>query len=195
MNGASMKTWWRPLIVLSVLVGAGIVLTTASWAQRDESRDTDSATKALFEKRADKQDKADGKNAVVRAGTYESQQVFTSSKFGEKLTKDFEGLQRDMQAAQQEGDQQKMAQVQMRAQQMQQRVVATFQQNVKKVMPDVAKEAKVQIIAPEIVYAADDVETQDLTRAVVKHLDDLPDEASQLPTEPRTLELTPPQEP
>lgn len=192
MYDKNTTRWHGRLIALFALFGAGIVLlTTTTQAERGQTDALDPAIQELLEEQAAEERKkdADGKEDRMRVGVYHPQQVFTSSKLGERMQRDFEEIHRELQSAQQEGDQQRMEQLQMRAQQAQQQLIASFEQNIERIIPRVAREEEVQLVAMEILYAAEEVETRDLTEAVVKHLDAAMADDPERPQEPQQPQL------
>jgi cell fate (sporulation/competence/biofilm development) regulator YlbF (YheA/YmcA/DUF963 family) len=86
------------------------------------------------------------------------------------MTEQMEGLQQRMQAAQQAGNQEEIQRIQAAAQQIQENVVAEFENNVNAALPAVAQEAGAQVIAIEVSYAAPGIETRDLTTDIATHL-------------------------
>jgi hypothetical protein len=112
------------------------------------------------------QDEAPG----IVVGTYDPQQVAVQAGVQAQMTEQMEGLQQRMQAAQQAGNQEEIQRIQAAAQQIQDNVVAEFENNVNAALPAVAQEAGAQVIAIEVSYAAPGIETRDLTTDIATHL-------------------------
>jgi hypothetical protein len=105
---------------------------------------------------------------TVQTGTYQPQRVFEQYHRTQELMEFLHELQGEAQIAQQEGDQQKMIELQMRFQQREQQLMDAFMQEMEKAMPEVAREANVDIIALEIQYKAPHVgDPTDLTEQLV----------------------------
>jgi len=117
------------------------------------------------------QSDAQGQNAAANAmqvGTYDQQALFQEYPGSDELTEFYRDLQQRMQQAQQEGNQQKLQELQQEAEAKRQQVLQGFQNAVKTAIPQVAEEADVQVVALQVVYAADDVEQADLTRPLAQ---------------------------
>jgi hypothetical protein len=109
----------------------------------------------------------------IRLGTYDPQATFQQYLATTTFHQEMEELQREAQEAQQQGDQQRLMEIEQRVQQMQNRHVQAFYDGVESIMPTVAEEAGVKIVALEIVYADESFsEPKDLTRRVVEQLND-----------------------
>lgn len=106
----------------------------------------------------------------VVVGTYEPQQVADQSGLNEKLMQDMSGLQERMLTAQQEGNQQEMQQVQAEAQQIQQAAVADFEAQVEAALPKVAEDTGSDIIAVQVAYVAEGIETKDVTNEIIAEI-------------------------
>ena len=121
-------------------------------------------------------------------GTYNPQQVAMQSGLQQKMQGEMAGLQQRMQAAQQEGDQAAMQQIQGEAGQIQERIVGEFESDLDEAMPGVAEEAGVKIIAVEVSYTADDIETKDVTNALIAELNggEMPQQELSIPGLPQS---------
>lgn len=97
----------------------------------------------------------------LKVGTYEPQEVF-------RTYHRTAAFQQEMQQMQQQAasDPQAALQMQQQAQQRQQQLIQQFQQDVDRAMPEVAREAGVQVIAAQVVYQDPSVQVEDLTAAV-----------------------------
>lgn len=114
--------------------------------------------------------RAQGEAPGIVVGTYDPQQVAVQAGVQAQMTEQMEGLQQRMQAAQQAGNQEEIQRIQAAAQQIQENVVAEFENNVNAALPAVAQEAGAQVIAIEVSYAAPGIETRDLTTDIATHL-------------------------
>ncbi|MGM0578429.1 MAG: hypothetical protein ACQEXJ_22075 [Myxococcota bacterium] len=103
----------------------------------------------------------------LEVGTYEPQVVFESYPGKKKAMEDMAKVQADMQKAQQQGDQQQMMQLQQKAQAQQKKVLDDFEKAVRETVPDVAKAEGIDLVAVEVSYASDEVETVDLTQKII----------------------------
>lgn len=106
----------------------------------------------------------------IIVGTYEPQRVAEQYGINEKLMEGMAGLQQRMQAAQQQGDQQEMQQIQAEAQQVQNDVIGEFENEVEAVLPSVAEETGADIIAVQVAYVAEGIETKDVTNEVIAEM-------------------------
>jgi len=107
---------------------------------------------------------------VLAVGTYSVEDVAAQSGLQQQMQQEMSGLQIRMQEAQQEGDQAAMQQIQTEAGQIQERIVADFENSLDAAMPAVAEKAGVKIIAADVSYAADDVETRDVTNDIIAEM-------------------------
>lgn len=118
----------------------------------------------------DRATQAQASPAEIVVGTYQPQQAAEQAGLNEQLVQAMSGLQERMVAAQQQGDQQAMQQIQAEARQVQQGIVQEFQTKIEQAMPAVAETAGVDIIAVQIAYTADGIATKDVTQNVVAEL-------------------------
>lgn len=114
---------------------------------------------------------------VVQVGTYEPQKVFGDSPAGKELQDEVQAIRPAIMKAQQAGDQQKIQQLQQQFQKKQEEAVEKFESDVEKALPDVAKAAGVGVIALEVVYTAEGIETQDVTEQLTKAIGGQPQDA------------------
>lgn len=113
----------------------------------------------------------------MAVGTYQPQQIAEQIGLQDEMQRTIQGLQERLNAAQQQGDQAAMQQIQVEAQQVQQDIVSKFERDLNAAMPAVAEETGVQIIAVDVAYTAPDIRTQDVTGPLVEKL--RPDNASE----------------
>lgn len=100
-----------------------------------------------------------GADDAVKVGTYDQQSAFMQYPGREKLVEAY-------QEAQKENGQDQATQ--QRLQKIQQEVIEDFRSDVSEVVPDVAEEAGVQVIATGVKYTADDISTRDVTPEIVE---------------------------
>lgn len=123
--------------------------------------------------------------AAFSVGTYNPQAVFERHPAQARLMEITETLQTAMQQAQQEGDAARMQQIQQEYEQEHTQAVEQFQRDVSRAVPVAAETAGVSVVAVEIVYAAADVQTRDITQQVVQVLDDYAGEEQDPPGVPQ----------
>lgn len=107
----------------------------------------------------------------IVVGTYELQDVAEQYGINQKLMEGMSGLQERMMAAQQQGDQEEMQRIQAEAQQIQDDVVTTFEDEIEAAMPNVAEQTGADIIAVEVGYIGEDIETKDVTQELIAEMD------------------------
>ncbi|MFP4027755.1 MAG: hypothetical protein ACLFWL_08200 [Candidatus Brocadiia bacterium] len=107
-------------------------------------------------------------NAKTVVGIYEPQRAFQQYPGRAKLMKAYQSVQKDMAKAREEGDQQKTQQLQQQLQQKQEEVIEEFENKVEKALPTIARKEELKLVATEVVYTADNVETKDVTTAVME---------------------------
>ncbi len=115
-------------------------------------------------------------DARIAVGTYNPGQAFESHPKRHELEETAQAAQAQMQQAQQAEDRQAMMRIQQEFQMNQQRIIQEFQNDVEKVMPTVVEAENVHVVAMEIVYARPEVETKDVTQAVIAELAQIVDE-------------------
>ncbi len=101
---------------------------------------------------------------AMKVGVYDQQALFDEYPGSEELMQYYQQIQPQMQEAQQAGDQQKMQQLQQATEQKRKEVIANFQNAVKQALPEVASNVGIKVVAIQVVYAADDVQTTNLTK-------------------------------
>jgi hypothetical protein len=150
------------LALLAVAVAGGLLVSAGVNAQTD-APSTQPADKLVV-------------------GTYDPMQAFQAYPGRTELEQKARTAQSDARQAQQEGDQQKMMQISRQFQADRQRIIEQFQSDVDGAMPAVAKQQGVQVVVVQVVYTAPNVETRDVTQAVVKQIEQTttrPSEAEQ----------------
>lgn len=110
----------------------------------------------------------DANQQKLQVGVYNPQQVFEQYPGRQQMMENLASLQQEAEQAIQQENHQKLAELQAQAEQQQRRTVEQFQQDVQEVLPQVAQATGVQLVAMEIIYAAPDVEQQNLTQAIIE---------------------------
>ncbi len=127
---------------------------------------------------------------ALQVGTYDPDVAFRRHPVQQTLQMALRTAQSEMARAQQAGDQMLMQQVQQQYERTANMAIQEFQQDVTRVLPEVAAEAGVKVIATDVVYSADDVHISDITPQVIDAmLEGLPD----APAPPMTPEFPSPQ--
>jgi Skp family chaperone for outer membrane proteins len=111
---------------------------------------------------------AERPESALKIGTYEPAAAFQAHPDQKGMMEALRTAQTQMQQAQQEKDQQKMQQIQKQYEQVRQQAVQKFQKDLSEVLPEVAKAAGVKVVATQVVYKAEGVQTVDLTPVLVK---------------------------
>lgn len=114
--------------------------------------------------------------AEMAVGTYEPMVAFQSHPGFRELEEKGQAAQAEMQQAQETQDQEAMMRIHQQFQMDQQRIIEQFHNDLDQVMPKVAEREDVHVVAMEIVYSRPNVETRDVTEAVVAELAELVDE-------------------
>ncbi len=101
---------------------------------------------------------------AMQVGVYDQQALFQEYPGSQELMQFYQGIQDQMQQAQQDGDQQKLRELQQVTEEKRQEVIQNFEKAVDNALPTVADEAGIKVVALQVVYTADDVKTTNLTR-------------------------------
>lgn len=105
---------------------------------------------------------------AVKIGIYNAEEAFLAHPAQKEMMDALTTAQTEMQQAQQEDDTQKIQQIQQQYEQARQQAVEQFQQDVSEALPEAAKAANVRVVATQVEYKADEVETTDITARLVK---------------------------
>lgn len=108
--------------------------------------------------------------SAFQVGTYNPEEVFQSHSAQEELAEASQTARTQLQQAQQADNQEEMEGIQQEYQATQSRIVEKFRSDVDEKLPEAAEAAGVQVIATEVVYTAEDVETKDITPALIEAL-------------------------
>lgn len=103
-------------------------------------------------------------------GTYQPQAAFEAYPPREEMLKNMQQIQVQMQEAQQAQDAERTAALQQQAQQMQNATINRFYKDVERVLPDIAEESNLEVIALQVVYRDPGVAVQDVTAEVAEAL-------------------------
>ena len=136
------------------------------------------------------QDKSgsDGKAAeVAQVGTYDMQMAFQQYPGREELMKIYQSVKSEMSKAQKEGDQEKAREIQQKLQKKQQEIIEKFRSDVEKAVPKVANSTGVKVVAVQVVYTADGVNTRDITPQIVEEIGGDPEAVKQAQQAPKKL--------
>ncbi|MFP4499846.1 MAG: hypothetical protein ACLFTT_02500 [Candidatus Hydrogenedentota bacterium] len=104
---------------------------------------------------------------AIVVGTYNAQAAFEQHPAQAEFKQSIATLQDGMREAQQEGDNERVQQLQQEYEQERTQAVEQFHQDVETAVPDAASKAGVQVVAEQVVYTADNIETKDITADVV----------------------------
>lgn len=123
---------------------------------------------------AEERDEAEapGAEAELRVGTYDPQSVLEQHPAHEELWQTAQSTQSEMQKAQQEENYEKVQQLQQEYQQKRNQILDDFEADIDEALPEVAEDTGVQVVALEVVYTGDEVQTQDITPDLVEELND-----------------------
>ncbi|MFO8006725.1 MAG: hypothetical protein R6V05_03225 [Candidatus Brocadiia bacterium] len=156
----------RRLVAIAVLVIAAITVALAGRL--------DAQAQALQRTEAEPR-------RVAQVGTYDPQKAFEQSPAQEELMEAYEASLPALREAEQKGDQQKAQQLQQKLVQKREQLIGEFQNDVRAALPDVAKAAGVQVVALDIVYTEESVNTKDITPQIVEAIADGPPGEEALP--------------
>ena len=109
----------------------------------------------------------------VQVGTYDSEVAFQAHPLQAELTSALGTAQAEMQQAQQDGDLQKIQQIQEQYEQTHGRVIEKFERDVAKAMPAVAEAADLKVAALQVTYAAAEVQTEDITSQLIEAFNEI----------------------
>jgi len=105
---------------------------------------------------------------TIAVGAFDQEKAFESYPGREELVKVYTAAQQSMQEAQQKGNQETLEQIQLELQRKQQQIVGQFHDDIGKALPGVAEQLGLKVIALNIVYAAEGIETRDVTLDVIE---------------------------
>ena len=161
------------ILVSTLGLGAGIALMLGAGLRLQPAESQPPVQPAQPETQAESQPEAQPPAKVSDlVGIYDPEAVFAQSARSARLTEQMTQLQAKAQEAMAASDQQTLMQLQAQAQQMQQTEIQAFLADVEAVLPEVAKEAGIKVIAVDYLYLDESLGTPaDLTEAVSKKID------------------------
>ncbi len=121
---------------------------------------------------------------ALHVGTYDPDAAFQRHPAQQALEMALRTAQTEMQRAQQEGDQMAMQQVQQQYEHSANMAIQEFQQDVDRVLPEVAEDTGVKVVATDVVYTADNVHTSDITPELIEAMTDGLEEPFEEPAMP-----------
>ncbi len=98
----------------------------------------------------------------ITVGTYDQEAIFMQHPANQELQDFYQQVQQQMQEAGQQ-DPQQAQQIRQQIETKRQEVIRDFQSSINEALPGVAEDAGVQVVALQVVYSADNIETTDLT--------------------------------
>jgi hypothetical protein len=128
----------------------------------------------------------DTPDLTIRVATYEPQTVFSQSHLQNELLQSSQRISAAMEQAQQQGDQDAMQQLQLQFRSEQERIVGEFEDGLKEIMPAIAREEGLQLVAVDVIYQQDNVQTRDITQDVVQKMNaNAPEGSAPAPPQPQ----------
>lgn len=165
------KAKWYLSITFAIALALGTAFTLAHRARAQ--------TEMIPLEELEQADQAEAAESALRVGTYQPQIVFEQHPGHAELMKAIQSAQEQMQG----GDREQAMQRQQELAQIQDRIIGQFQQDVEKALPEVAEEVNVKVVAVEVAYSDDDVETVDVTSELGRAVsdDEEPDQMQEFP--------------
>lgn len=145
-----IRTWTAACAMVIALVA----LTVTTWAQTPEAP----VGKAL-----------PSETSVV-VGTYQPRDAFSAYHLRDAFIDKVRQLQQEMQKAQQNNDSKKMLAIQNQVQDAQSELIRQFTADLDRVMPTVAKQAKVDLVVVDVAFKSPKIKTKDVTALVIEQL-------------------------
>lgn len=119
---------------------------------------------------ADHHGEEDAAHAGLAVGTYQQEAAFQNYHRTQELMAYAQELEAEAMEAQQTGDHQKLMELQTQMQQRQNETIESFFNDIERILPDLAREQNVQVVAVEIQYIAPNIESKDITELLVRQL-------------------------
>lgn len=110
--------------------------------------------------------------ADLQVGTYDPQSVLEQHPAHEELWQAAQSTQSEMQKAQEQDDYEQVQQLQKQYQEKRNQILDDFEADIDEAIPEVAEDAGVQVVALEVVYTDDNIQTKDITSELVDELND-----------------------
>jgi Skp family chaperone for outer membrane proteins len=119
----------------------------------------------------DDHDDAAHANDTIKIASFDPQLVFQQYHGLNELVALSQRLEAEAQQAQIDGNQQRLMELNNEMQQGQMRIVNQFQEDIDRIVPEIAKAHHIDLVALEVVYASDKFsEAQDITTQVIEAL-------------------------
>ncbi|MFO7957720.1 MAG: hypothetical protein R6X33_11560 [Candidatus Brocadiia bacterium] len=141
--------WYKIALALAVVLGLVVSFVHQAGAQQIE-----------LPQEAEQSEQ----EATLKVGTYNAEAVFQSHPGHARLMNAVQEAQQQVEGA----DQQTRAQIQQQISQQQAQIIQQFQSDVQEALPEAAEAADVKVVAVEIAYTAEDVETVDVSEHLIK---------------------------
>lgn len=158
--------WYKIALALAVVLGLVVSFVHQAGAQQIEL--PEEAEQAEQE-------------ATLKVGTYNPEAVFQSHPGHARLMNAVQEAQQQLEGA----DQQTRAQLQQQISQQQAEIVQQFQSDVQEALPEAAEAAGVKVVAVEIAYTAEDVETVDVSQQLIETFEEAAAEGGEGPPRPQ----------
>lgn len=113
-----------------------------------------------------------GSQADLQVGTYDPQSVLEQHPAHEELWQAAQSTQSEMQKAQEQDDYEQVQQLQKQYQEKRNQILDDFEADIDNAIPEVAEDMGVQVVALEVVYTDDNIQTKDITSELVDELND-----------------------
>jgi len=123
----------------------------------------------------------------ITVGTVQAQQVYQNYDGRQQMMQQIRQIQQEARQAQQNGNQQQARQKQQQMQQKQQEIMQKFRSNMEKATQQVAEDQDIDLVAQQVSYASDRVQTQDITEPVTQALNEMVDVDDQQQGQSRQL--------
>ncbi len=107
---------------------------------------------------------------TVTIGQADMEKVFGQYRPVQDFQAEIEKVQEDFQKAQEEGNQQKLMEIQQDFQIKQNMLMQTFQEDLRKASAAVSGKMNLHVIAVEILYHSDEAEVTDITDELIEHM-------------------------
>ena len=107
---------------------------------------------------------------TILIGQAEMERVFNEYQGTKDFQEEIAGIQEDFQRAQQEGDQQKLMEIQQNFQIMQNQLIENFQAAIKEASAPVSERMNVHIIVAEVLYHSDSAQIVDVSDELIEEM-------------------------
>lgn len=160
-----MNTRFTSHSVTRLLAGAGalaLLAGSAAFALSTSPEQQASSYATAFD---------ENEKAELHVGIYDPQRAFQSYHGFHEFNSKMQELQREQAEAQQQGDQQRVMEIQNEMQQRQNETVQQFYSDVEGAIPDVAVKQDIRIVAMEVVWVAPDMDAPiDITADLIESM-------------------------